>query len=159
MLAAPPALTSEAGQQTTETNTDEVATEAETATKEQPQDQHWPDEWNRCVAQYLLTVQGKAKERLLDTLTRAAHQDIPPIVEDEAAVADTGAAADAVSAPGAETTSKSTMSVSFGDLAMRHDAAGVLNGDQASTAKSAQEVHKIRFEKERAENLLREMQD
>lgn len=39
--------------------------------------QYWPNEWNRCVAKYFATIQGQAKQRLFDTLTRASQQVIP----------------------------------------------------------------------------------
>jgi hypothetical protein len=122
-------------------------------------DQHWPDEWNRCVAKYLVTIQGKAKQRLLDILNEAARREIPPIAQDVAAAGegqehDSDAVAPSVSTLGAK-------SVSFGDLAMEQQS---LATSQSSVpnhagALSAKEVSRIQFEKERAGKMLLELHD
>ncbi|UZJ57278.1 hypothetical protein CBS101457_006598 [Exobasidium rhododendri] len=117
-------------------------------------DQFWPDDWNRCVAKYLITIQGKAKERLFDILNLAAQRDVPPVAQEQSMTPgdSSTAALPPHSAPTVE-----AKSVSFGDLAMeQQNANAVLNSGIQSNALSAVEVSRIQFEKERAQKMLME---
>jgi hypothetical protein len=148
MLTPPPTQTA------TEIDSSKLDVE-ESAEKEEDDiadQQHWPDEWNRCVAKYLATIQGKAKLRLMEILTKAAEQIIPAMpVQVVTSAPSTEGVSGAINAPGKK-------SVSFGDLAMIQDA--VHNeGSDLSTSTSAADVQRRQFQKDRAIKLLAELAD
>lgn len=117
-------------------------------------DQYWPDDWNRCVARYLATIQGKAKERLFEVLRQANRQEMPSLAHEVSS----RTAQPSLDPPHPVSASTAMKSVSFGDLAMAQDATDSTQG-AAPDALSDVEIRRIRFEKERAEKLLHEMQD
>lgn len=118
-----------------------------------PDQQHWPDEWNHCVAKYLATIRGRARERLFDVLTMAAKQVIPAEPVQVVSAADLTAGV-----PAANTATKKKSVVSFGDLAMAQEAAGN-ETSESSTSINAADVQRRHFQKDRATKLLAELQD
>jgi hypothetical protein len=104
----------------------------------------WPDEWNCCVGLYLYTVQGAAKERLVQRLRQSAQKRVPDVVVEKISTApDQVQAAD----------NSIAKSVSFGDMAMG------MSQDQddsqpASSKVTVEERDRIQFERERARTLL-----
>jgi hypothetical protein len=127
----------------------EAEAEAETETHTNLADQHWPDVWNRCVAKYLITIQGAAKERLIDTLTKASQRDIPKMVE---AVDQSNVVANTSEPPAPAPAAAGSKSVSFGALAMEQDAAGKIDDGV-----NASEIRRLEFEKTRSKKMLDEM--
>jgi hypothetical protein len=149
MLTPPPAASqSTKADKIVDEAKDEEAEDGDTILDQQ----HWPDEWNKCVAKYLATIQGKAKERLFDNLTKAAEQVIPMMpAQIESAIASN-------TTPASNAAISEKKSVSFGDLAMAQDAS--TNEAQDSSASiSVADIQRRQFQKDRAARLLAEMRE
>lgn len=154
MLTPPSTSSQTANDNNTVTNDDETndaITEGEDTAAILDQ-QYWPDEWNRCVARYLATIQGKAKERLVDILTKSAEQVIPALPARE------DATIQSITTPSLNTTPSEKKTVSFGDLAMSQEASSNEASDPSVNISIA-EIQRRQFQKDRAAKLLNEMKN
>lgn len=128
--------------------TNEEEAEAVAAAEQIHQPSWWPDEWNECVAFYLNTVQGGAKDRLLKRLREAKEQVTPapiqPLVQESQPLPSTQEAA---------MSSANSKSVNFADMATVVDAQPSVE-EQAEKESDRQ---RIIFEKKRATALLKFM--
>lgn len=143
MLNVPPQISISASQSnSTDGNAKSEADESKDKDEIVASQPFFPEEWVECIARYLNTIQGQAKQRVIDTLNIKAQQEIPS----QPVTATT--AIDLATKPTSSSNGEIKKSVSFGDLAMKQD------DSPGATQLSDQERHRLQFEKERAIKLL-----